>query len=110
MGGEADSRPPVAELPPEQALALARRVEMSKIAVGVPGLLVSLFGVLLGFRISNRPLLDPILWFTLAGVAAVFAGYFLHVLRKLRRLRRTSADTLDGAPHDPGAAGPQEEV
>ncbi|MBI5443091.1 MAG: hypothetical protein HY900_17985 [Deltaproteobacteria bacterium] len=89
MAGEASDRSPVTAEECAERLHLARRIEMVKLAVGVPALLLSLFGTVLAFRLRHRSLADPVFWFTLAGVLAVFAAYFGHIAWTLRRLRRS---------------------
>lgn len=86
MGGEAPHRPPLSE-EGDEALRLARRVELAKLAVGVPALLISLFASVLAFRLAKRSLGDPLLWFTALGVIVVFGAYFGHSVFRLRKLR-----------------------
>ncbi len=87
MGREAGDRPPVANpAEAEDALNLfERRLKLLKIAAGVPGLILSIFGLLLAYRLANRPFGDCEFWFALLGIVAVFAAYFGYCAWGLRK-------------------------
>lgn len=84
MAGQGDPRPPVA--PPEggrpHALS-ARKAALVRVAVGVPMLVVSLFGALVAYRVSGRPLGGGVFWTLLAAILAGFGLYFARPLLTL---------------------------
>ncbi len=70
---------------PRERLARTARVQM---ALGVPALMVLVAGVVVGFRAADRDLGDPILWFVLGPLVAVFAAYYMLAWHRLRRSRQ----------------------
>lgn len=87
MGGQAPDRPHLTlpDDPQEAARVLRRRLGLVQIALGVPALLVIVFGLVLAYRWAGRPLGDVDFWFVLAAVLAVFGVYFGRALVAVRR-------------------------
>jgi len=57
---------------------------MAQIAVGVPALLLSVFAVVLAYRLTGRSLATPAPWLVVGGILAVFAVYFGRILLRPR--------------------------
>jgi hypothetical protein len=55
------------------------------VAVGVPALVVAVFGLVLGYRLAGLPLGDGRFWWVLGPVGGAFALYFGHAILCLRR-------------------------
>ena len=68
-----------------------RRVARVQMALGVPALMVLVVGIVVGFRMADRDPGDPILWFVLGPLVAVFAAYYMLAWHRLRRSRQPEA-------------------
>ncbi len=62
-----------------------RRVALAQLILGAPTLLLVVFGLVLGFRFSGRPLGDAAFWAVLIPVIGVFGAYYVRAIVALRR-------------------------
>ncbi|MHB8763568.1 MAG: hypothetical protein ACYDA8_04390 [Deferrisomatales bacterium] len=109
MGGPSADGPGLtpeepADLSPEEQARLTRRLAMVRLVMGVPGIIVPVFGLVLAYRYADRPLGDWVFWVVLATVLAVFAAYYGHALLTVRRAGRVGA-TPRGAPEESSGPG-----
>ena len=81
-----------------ESQALARRLAMLRVAAGVPALILSLFGVVLAFRMTGHTLGDWSFWAVLLGILVGFGVYFAYALWGLRAAARSRppGDTQKG--------------
>jgi hypothetical protein len=69
-----------------------RRLALVQLAVGLPALLLVVFGVVLGYRLAGRPLGGVAFWCVLAPVVGAFALYFIRAILRLRRATGVGAE------------------
>ena len=94
MGGQTDHRPAVTSVPdsPEAAKFTRRRLAMIRLAVGGPTFMILLFGLVIAYRVANRPLGDGVFWAVLGTLVVGFVAYAAAVLASLRSRRRAGGD------------------
>lgn len=86
MAGETDPRSPVTPSPKTEFATLSpRKVALVRVVVGVPMLAVALFGLVIAYRLSGRPLGDSVFWLAILAVFIGFAVYFARPLVVLFR-------------------------
>ncbi|GAB4260129.1 MAG: hypothetical protein Kow0092_08790 [Deferrisomatales bacterium] len=71
--------------PEEAARHARRRFARLQLVMGVPALIVSVFGLVLAYRLAERPLGDAAFWGFLGAIGVVFGAYFGHALLSLRK-------------------------
>jgi len=71
--------------PPDVRAETVRRLALVQLVVGVPALLFVVFGLVVGYRLADRPLGDAAFWSVLVPVVVAFALYFAHAILRLRR-------------------------
>ena len=101
MGGEAPAGTKLVASEPNRAETV-RRLALVQLAVGVPALLFVVFGVVLGYRLSGRPLGDIVFWGMLAPVLGGFFCYFARAFLRLRGANRAGASDSAPAHGEPG--------
>ena len=86
MAGEGDRRPSVAsEESAEGATLDAKKRALVRVVVGVPMFAVALFGAILAYRVSGRPLHGSVFWLF---ILAVVVGFFVYSLSPFLALIR----------------------
>ena len=91
MGGKTPLRTDVTgETDLDEAARLARRrLALLQLVLGVPALVLILFGLVLGYRLAGRALGGPGFWGLLIPVVLVFVVYYGRALWALRRSGRS---------------------
>lgn len=87
MGRPADSAPRVRPGGDGGGAEGARRAALAQLAIGVPAFTVVLFGLVLGFVLSERKI-DLVFWGVSLPVAAAFAAYLGRAIVALRKAGR----------------------
>ena len=99
MGGKTTDGTDVTPAPGPHAEA-ARRLALVQLAVGLPALLMVVFGVVIGYRLVGLPLGGVAFWCVLGPVLGAFALYFGRAILHLRRATGGPAEVASTASEE----------
>lgn len=95
MGRPADSAPRVSPGREGGVAETARRAALAQLAIGVPAFTIVMFGLGLGFVLSERRI-DLVFWGVSLPVVGAFAAYLGHAIVALRKAGRLGERARNG--------------